>query len=138
MTATTDDELWSAFQGASLPAADWTHHGHLRIAWMYCRKHTVDEAHILMRVGIIRLNATHGLVETPTRGYHETMSRVWLVLVAAAIRKTPDLDTSAAFLALHGEDLVTVAPLRHYSRDLLLSARARAMFVAPDLVPLPG
>lgn len=137
MVDATDDELWGAFESASLPASDWKHHAHLRIAWMYCRRCSIDEAHILMRVGIIRLNATHGLVETPMRGYHETMTRVWLALVAAAIQKTPDLDTSTKFLAVHAEDLVTVAPLRHYSRQLLVSAEARAVFVPPDLVPLP-
>jgi hypothetical protein len=137
MTALSDDELWNAFQSATLPASHWTHHAHLRVAWMYSRKHSLDEAHILMRVGIIRLNATHGLVETPTRGYHETMTRVWLALVAAAIRKTPELASSTEFLDAHAEDLVTVAPLRHYSRQRLTSAEARAVFVQPDLVPLP-
>ena len=137
MTGTTDEELWNAFQTSTLPAADWTHHAHLRIAWMHCQKYALDDAHILMRVGIIRLNATHGLVETPTRGYHETMTRVWLALVAAAIRRTPELCTSTEFLSAHATDLVTVAPLRHYSRQKLTSAEARAVFVPPDLTPLP-
>ncbi len=110
MADTTDDDLWGAFQSGALPASDWKHHAHLRIAWMYCRRHSID---------------------------HETATRVWLALVAAAIRKTPDLDTSTKFLAVYAEDLVTVAPLCHCTRQRLVSAEARAEFVPPDLVPLP-
>ncbi len=132
-----DDELWERFHAATLPAAEWTHHAHLRVAWMYLRRHALDDAHVLMRVGIIRLNASHGLVETPSRGYHETMTRVWLRLVAAAMRATPGHDDSQSFLAAHAASLGKDAPLRHYTRERLLSVTARACFVEPDLLPLP-
>jgi hypothetical protein len=133
----SDDELWSHFQAASLPAAEWTHTSHLRVAWMYCRRHPLDDAHILMRVAIIRLNAAHGLVESPARGYHETITRVWLRLVVAAMRAAPELQPSTSFLAAHVELFAKDAPLRHYSRERLFSVEARARFVEPDLVPLP-
>jgi len=134
----TDEELWDRFHAAALPAVEWTHEGHLRIAWMYLRRHSVDEAHVLMRVGIIRLNAAHGLVETPVRGYHETMTRVWLLLVADAIRTSAAPEPSTAFLAAHFERLAKTAPLRYYTRERLLSVEARARFVEPDLAPLDG
>lgn len=137
MTTIPDDKLWSRFHAASLPAADWTHHAHLRVAWMYSRRHALDDAHILMRVGIIRLNASHGLVETPARGYHETMTRAWLRLVAAAMRSAPEHETSLSFLEAHAARLGKDAPLRHYTRERLLSTEARARFVEPDLLPLP-
>ena len=133
----TDADLWDGFHAATLPASEWTHRAHLRVASIFLRRHTLDDAHILMRVGIVRLNASHGLVETPARGYHETMTRVWLRLVAAAIRATPELDASTSFLDAHAAALGKEAPLRHYSRELLLSATARARFVEPDLASLP-
>jgi hypothetical protein len=136
--ALTDAELWERFHAAALPAPEWTHRAHLRIAWMYIRRHSLDEAHVLMRVGIIRLNAFHGLVETPARGYHETMTRVWLLFVAAAARATPDVETSLSFLDAHSHHLTKEAPLRHYSRERLLSVEARAKFVEPDILPLPS
>jgi len=133
----TDEALWRAFGDAALPAAAWPHRAHLRVAWMFLRRHPLDEAHLLMRVGIIRLNAFHGLVETPARGYHETLTRLWLALVAALMRAA-DAPSSDAFVDAHAGALGRDAALRHYSRERLMSVRARAVFVEPDLAPLPG
>ncbi len=131
-----DEELWTAFAAGTLPAATWTHRAHLRVAWMFLRRYSLDEAHVLLRVGIIRLNAAHGLVETPARGYHDTLTRLWLSLVAAAMRTT-DAPTSDAFVDACAGALGKDAALRHYSRERLTSVRARAIFVEPDVQPLP-
>lgn len=132
----SDDELWHGFGAATLPAQVWTHRAHLRVAWMFLQRYPLDEAHVLMRVGIIRLNAFHGLVETPSRGYHETLTRVWLSLVAA-LGKTTDAPGSGAFVDACMDALGKDAVLRHYTRDLVMGVRARARFVEPDLAPLP-
>ncbi len=133
--SSADEALWTQFTAGTLPSQGWTHREHLRVAWMFLERVPLDEAHILMRVGIIRLNAAHGLVETASRGYHETLTRVWLVLVAAARRAQRGTD-SERFLEAHGEALGRQAPLRHYARERLFSAEARARFVEPD-VALP-
>jgi hypothetical protein len=133
----TDEELWHAFETATLPEKDWTHRGHLRVAWLFSRRYRLDEAHVLMRVGIIRLNATHGLVETATRGYHETITRVWLAVVGALMEEVPS-ESSAAFVDACGERLGREALLRHYSRERLGGLEARARFIEPDLAPLPA
>ena len=133
-----DRELWERFSAARLPDAAWTHRAHLRMAWLFLERHpAIDEAHILMRVGIIRLNATHGLVETTARGYHETLTRVWLVLVDA-LRRTEPAESSEAFVDTCAERLGRDAVLGYYSRERLMSVRARATFVDPDLMPLPS
>jgi multimeric flavodoxin WrbA len=129
-----DAALWAAFHDRSLVAAEWTHTAHLRIAWMHLERYSIDEAHLHMRVGILRLNTAHGLVETSSRGYHETITRVWLALVQEARRADPQPD-SAAFVAAH--PMPREAPLAHYSRERLFSLAARAMFIEPDLAPLP-
>lgn len=135
VTSLQDKELHELFWSAKLPATGWTHSEHLRIAWLALEEWSLDEAHLLMRVGIIRLNAFHGLVETAQRGYHETITRVWLCLVAAA-KRVDRGESSLAFLALH-PGLTREAPLRHYSRGKLFSLEARSIFVDPDLEPLP-
>lgn len=114
-----DAALWRAFSDRTLPSAQWTHAAHLRVAAMHLERYGLEEAHLLMRVGIIRLNAAQGLVETATRGYHETLTRVWLVLVGAGLASERD------------------APLRYYSRERLFSLEARTRWVEPDLLPLP-
>jgi hypothetical protein len=130
-----DEPLWQAFCDRTLGHAEWTHTAHLRVAWLHLARYPLDEAHLRMRVGIIRLNAAHELVETEVRGYHETLTRVWLVLVRDARRRTPAAD-SASFVATPG--LERDAPLRYYSRERLFSVAARAMFVPPDLAELPA
>jgi hypothetical protein len=130
-----DDALWEAFTTAVLPEKDWTHRSHLRMAWLFSSRYSLDEAHVLMRVGIIRLNAAQGLVETPARGYHETITRVWLVLVRALMNEFPAA-SSAVFVDDAGAWLARDALFRHYSRERLMSVEARARFVEPDLEPL--
>ena len=136
-----DAELWAAFGAAALPAQAWTHRAHLRVAWMFLRRYPLDEAHVLLRVGIIRLNAFHGLVETPARGYHETLTRLWLSLIASLMQTTTqtgaDASSSGAFVDANRDALGKTAALRHYSREQITSVRARAIFVEPDLLPLP-
>jgi hypothetical protein len=130
----SDAELWRAFHDGTLPAAQWTHAAHLRIAWLHLARHELDEAHLRMRIGIIRLNAAHGLVETAERGYHETLTRIWLVLVAEVRRRAPGPDSSSL---LGQPGLEREAPLAYYSRARLFSVAARARFVPPDLAELP-
>ncbi len=132
-----DDALWEAFRTSTLPAAEWHHRSHLRVALLHVTRWELDEAHVRMRVGIIRLNAFHGLEETITRGYHETLTRFWLVAVAAHAT-TPPAANSRAFCDAHPELLEREYPLRFYSQPLLFSASARAAFIAPDLMPLPA
>jgi hypothetical protein len=134
--ALDDDALWAAFGAAALPAQAWTHRAHLRVAWMFLRRHPLDEAHVLLRVGIIRLNAFHGLIETPARGYHETLTRLWLSLIAS-LMPAADAPSSSAFVDANLDALGKTAALRHYSRERLTSVRARAVFVEPDLLALP-
>ncbi|HEX3595297.1 MAG TPA: hypothetical protein VHU80_09355 [Polyangiaceae bacterium] len=131
-----DDQLWSAFETQSLAHAEWTHTTHVRTAFLFVRDLPVDEAHLRMRAGIIRLNERHGLVETSARGYFETLTRCWLVFVADA-RLRSSARTSLELLERCPELSDRHLPLRHYSRERLHSVRARAIFLEPDLSPLP-
>lgn len=127
----TDADLWSIFHSCELPEKEWNHRAHLRIAWMMLSRYPIEEAHVLMRVGIIRLNAAQGLVETKDRGYHETLTRFWLEAVAAVHRPgdTRVLVTEA------GAALAKDAPLRVYTRERIQSIEARARYLDPDRLP---
>lgn len=131
-----DEALWDAFSRHALSATEWTHGAHLRVAYLHVTRYALDEAHLRMRAGIIRMNERHGLIETAERGYFETLTRVWLVLVLDASRRMP-VERSMDLLAACPELLDRKLPLRHYSSELLRTARARAIFVGPDLLLLP-
>lgn len=131
-----DVQLWQRFQTQDLAHAEWNHVAHVRTAYLHVSRYALDEAHLRMRAGIIRLNQRHGLEESPERGYFETLTRVWLQLVRAAAHGSAPSD-SLDLLERCPELLDRTLPLRHYTKAVLMSARARAVFVEPDLLPLP-
>jgi len=131
-----DEALWDAFSRHALSATEWTHEAHLRVAYLHITRYAIDEAHLRMRAGIIRMNERHGLIETAERGYFETLTRVWLVLVLDASRRV-SVERSMDLLAACPELLDRKLPLRHYSAEVLRLAKARAIFVAPDRSPSP-
>ncbi|MFZ5896514.1 MAG: hypothetical protein ACOY0T_36000 [Myxococcota bacterium] len=131
-----DAELWQRFRQQSLEQAQWDHRLHVRTACLHLTWYDFDEAHLRMRAGIIRLNHRHGLEESSNRGYCETLTRVWLHLVALA-RKANPTASSTELLEHCPELLDRTLPCHYYSKALLLSPRARAIFVEPDLAPLP-
>jgi hypothetical protein len=132
-----DAELWQRFSTQDLTHAEWNHRLHVRTAFLHLSRYELDEAHLRMRAGIIRLNQRHGLEETPSRGYFETMTRVWLCLVQAARRQCAAVD-SVALLEHCPALLDRELPLRHYTKERLMSVQARAIFVEPDRAALPA
>jgi hypothetical protein len=131
-----DDALWAAFLASALTAAEWTHEAHVRTAFLFASRFPLDEAHLRMRAGIVRMNERHGLVESTARGYFETLTRAWLALVDDARRRSA-ATTSQELLARCPELQDRGLPLAHYSRERLFSVRARAIYVEPDLAALP-
>jgi len=103
---------------------------------LHAQRYSLDEAHIRLRAGIIRLNQRHGLIESSSRGYFETLTRVWLVVVAHARQRSAAAD-SRELLERCPELYDRGLPARYYSNELLASERARAIFLEPDLEPLP-
>ena len=132
-----DDVLLAAFEAATLSAADWHHRQHLKVAYLYLRQHPFEVALDRMRSGIRALNEAHEVVDAPTRGYHETMTQAWLHLVHVTLNEFGPVATADAFLDQHPQLESKRVLLFFYSRDLIMSPRAKREFVAPDLAPLP-
>ena len=78
-----------AFLDCTLPKSEWTHQAHLRVGLWHVDQFGPEEALIRLREGIRRLNATHGTANTDTGGYHETITRLY-VLVMAQFLATAD------------------------------------------------
>jgi hypothetical protein len=127
----------AGFEAATLPHAEWTHRAHLTVALWYASHHSPSDALDLMRAGILRLNAAHGVPTTPTRGYHETITRFYMYTVGRFVREQGMqgdwAERANRLMARYGaRDL----PLKHYSPARLHSADARARWVEPDLEAL--
>jgi hypothetical protein len=131
------ERVVAGFMDSTLPHAEWTHRAHLTVALWYATHHEAAEALDRVRDGILRLNAAHGVPTTPTRGYHETITRFYMHVVGRFVehegREGDWAERVNRLLTRYGHrDL----PLR-YSEARLKSAEARAGWVEPDLRPLP-
>lgn len=129
----TDDEFLAAFEATTLPRPEWTHQAHVRMAWLYLTRLPFAEAVQKARAGIRGYNAAQG----NHIGYHDTVTVAFVRLIASRLAAGEGF---VAFLERNADLLDRQCPplLRHYSRAKLESAEARAGFVEPDLLPLPG
>ncbi len=132
----SDAEFLTAFRKQAISATEWTHRSHVRCAYLLLRERPFEEAMIAMREGIKLLNRAHGLVETPDRGYHETVTRAWLCLIASAIASRGPCEDFDSFIAQHPH-LLCATLLRLYYSPAGMPPEARYEFVEPDLAPLP-
>jgi hypothetical protein len=130
-------EVLRGFSDRTLPRERWTHAAHLTVALWHLLQYDWPEAVERVRDGIKAYNAAHGIRQTPTGGYHETLTLFWMRAVRAFLETGRNEGRSLVALA---NSLAASAdsrlPLRHYSRARLFSAEARANWVEPDLLPL--
>lgn len=87
-------------------------------------------ASVACRRSIPLRNDTHGVVNDDRSGYHETITAFFVGAVADALREGAD---GAAL----GIRLPREAPLRYWTREVLMSTAARRGWVASDRAPLP-
>ena len=110
----------------------------VRIGWLHLRCFGAGPGVERLRFCIRRLNEAHGVPNSDTEGYHETLTRLWVALIDRADADDAHAsETSAEFVAGHPELLDPGRPLEHYDRATLASLRARRRWVLPDRKPLP-
>ena len=130
-------ELVERFEAGTLPKADWKHGAHLTVALWYVTRHTPEDALTRMRDGILFLNGCHGVKNTPTSGYHETLTVFWLAIVRGFAQRAvvEAIDDLAALLVAEYETRQTLWR-EYYSFDVVKSPEARRNWVEPDLRPV--
>jgi len=124
----TDDELVRAFESAELPAEQFPHAAHVRVAWYYLQREPLLFALARFRAALQRFAAAHGKPER----YHETITVAYVLLIAE--RLLHHRAASWEEFASANADLLTWKPSilsRFYSDDVLSSDRAREVFVVP-------
>jgi adenylate kinase family enzyme len=133
------DDLGARFGVSAIPATEWTHAAHLAVGLWHVHRYGAAEALLRLRRGIRRLNESHGGVNSGTNGYHETITALYVQLLAQFL----DLTTSAhlsldmrAIELLAGPLAARDVLLTFYSRDRLMSTAARAGWLEPDLRPV--
>jgi len=133
------EAIAARFEAAALPAVEWTHETHLTMGVWHVARFGPDAALERLRAGIRALNAAHGTIDSDTRGYHETITRAYVRLIAGFLAARPAGETvDDSVVALLASPLAARDALaRHYSKPHLFSVAARRGWVEPDLEPLP-
>jgi hypothetical protein len=131
------DVFLAAFEGGTLPKAEWTHAAHLLTGACYVHAMGREAALEKMRECVRRHNESVGTKNTETSGYHETITVMWIRLLDGLRRET-GLMERAAFAALAVERF---EPRRavfrdYYDFDIVGSTEARLRWVEPTLKPL--
>jgi hypothetical protein len=72
-----DADFIAAFESCTLPAAQFHHRDHVRLAFLYLRRHSPLEALARFTTGLQRYAATLGA----TTLYHETITWAYLLLI---------------------------------------------------------
>lgn len=135
------ETLIAAFNNYSLPRNEWSHVAHLSVALWYLFHYQEQEAIEIICDRIQSYNAAKGIETTKNSGYHQTLTLFWVYLVRNYLlvnllvhrEKTSLLDlTNRLIKTYNDKDL----PLQYYSRDLLMSWKARKNWVEPDLKPI--
>jgi hypothetical protein len=127
------------FQWCTLSRDHWTHAAHLTVALWYQLRLPAVAAEKLIREGIKRFNAAHGIASTPTGGYHETLTLFWIRIVRTYLEdvRHEKLSVLMLFNNLIERYGRKELPLEYYSRERLMSLEARAEWVEPDRKQIP-
>jgi len=133
----SDDELLTAFENCTLPFERWTHRAHVRVAFLYASQLNLDSATDRMRASVKAYNKATETPEAIDRGYHETITQAFMRLVVSANQQTGPHVSSIDFCEAHPELLTKYALQSFYSREHIMTMKAKAQFVEPDLCPLP-
>lgn len=121
----------------TLPKGEWTHHAHLRAGLWHVLEHGPFVALDLLRARISAYNESVGTANSDSSGYHETITRFYVIVIDRFLAKadrTLHIDALAEqLIAKHGDRRL---PLHHYSETRLFSPVARRSWVEPDLRPI--
>jgi hypothetical protein len=130
----SEDEIIHAALAEVMSGGGFHHRDHIRLAWRLNRELGVDAAPGAIARAIQLVAAHHG---EPGK-YHETLTQFWACVVGYHTQRGPEFTDFEQFIAAYPELLDKELPVRHWRHETLYSDAARAAWVEPDIVALPG
>ena len=133
------DAFIAEFRAEKLPKVRWTHSAHLVAGLWHIIHHRPDRALDELRERIRAHNEAVGTANTDASGYHETITRFYVVALDQAMcdriaSQTPPLALYHAVLSSGFAD--SHLPLQFYTKETLFSVHARREWVEPDIAPI--
>ena len=129
--------LVQSFENHTLPKKDWDHQAHLSVALWYLKKFDKETALCKLRSGIITYNVAVGTANTTESGYHETLTLFWVEVLEAFLKSVEDTEKcveACCEILMDSPYADKQLPLKYYSKDCLMSVKARSRWVEPDLL----
>lgn len=121
------------FEAGAVPSAEWTHQAHIAMATVYLSRYgdsVLPHTRAALRNHLLSRGKPIGL-------YHETLTILWLAVIAEAMRTqhTQPLHTVVCrnCAGFGGQSKLHE---RYYSFDVFNSPEAHARWMPPDLLPL--
>jgi hypothetical protein len=117
------------FENCEYQAKEFTHGHHLTVACWYLCMMGSEQALARMRTGLNKFLAHHG-----KQGYHETITRFWMELLATYLEGTPKeislvSKVNSAVKRFGSKQIL----FSYYTRELVMSDAAKQAWIAPDL-----
>jgi hypothetical protein len=132
-SATALDSFVADWHSHRLPREAWTHGAHVGVCAYYAFDHDEAATLAIMRPGIRTFNEAVGGQNTATSGYHETITRLWVMAIAAHLRANPAKSRLEASRSAVARFRSTGELLQQcYSFDVVGDTRARGEWVPPD------
>jgi len=125
------EEVVRRFEWCEFEIEEFDHLCHLTVAVLYVARHGEALAMDRMRESLLRFSQHHGRM-----GYHETITRFWLRMVAAEPVVSQPLYQRANDVASKFADKDLV--FQYYTRERLMSDVAKKHWVEPDLKKVPS
>jgi hypothetical protein len=135
------DAFLRAFESGTLPKSRWTHAAHIFTGACYVHAYGEAAAIARMRERVSAYNVAVGGQNTPTSGYHETVTVFWIKLLALVVPNFAALHPGMSRSELAHKTLAELVSQRDiysefYDFDILNSVEARRTWKSPNLRPI--
>ncbi|MDH5475595.1 MAG: hypothetical protein OEX22_07905 [Cyclobacteriaceae bacterium] len=138
MTVEKIEKMVLGFENGSFPKEKWTHIAHFEMALWYTYHEPIHTAKKLIKEGIKKYNIAVGGKNTPSEGYHETLTELYIQLIIRyqlSFKNEYDFETLLKGL-YHQSFLDKNHLFQWYTKEKLMSKEARLNWVEPDLKPI--
>jgi len=126
----TDQELIARFEGGSIPATDFHHVDHVRLAFAYLSGYPVLQALQRFCASLRQFAKAQGKEDL----YHETITWAYLLLIHERMARSAQPLTWKQFASANPDLLIWKNGIlkNYYAEETLRSDVARKAFVFPD------
>ncbi len=122
------------FSNRTLEISKWTHEAHILVALWHNWHYEFDIAFEMVKGEIILYNESVGTPNTDESGYHETLTKFWMMYTKNILSEKHYSSLKEAYSYFNTEvNFNKEIPLQYYTKDVLFSVKARKEWINGNL-----